>query len=122
MKTKKAMDVNAKFCMNCGKDFNEKENFNWSCQVHRSEYGDHMWWCCGKRDINAPGCKRQKHSTREDKKEDGDDELLGDRMRQLKCTCCKDIGHLAEECPKDPNLRQAFDPEEEEDRVMKNMK
>lgn len=46
-----------KFCITCQKEFLEKENFNWSCQVHRSEYGDHMWWCCGKTDINAPGCK-----------------------------------------------------------------
>ena len=57
LKTRKVVDVNSKFCINCNKDFNEKENFNWSCKVHRSEYGDHMWWCCGKRDYNAQGCK-----------------------------------------------------------------
>mmetsp|Transcript_11619 Transcript_11619/g.17610 ORF Transcript_11619/g.17610 Transcript_11619/m.17610 type:complete len:92 (-) Transcript_11619:874-1149(-) len=57
MKQRKVVDVSSKLCVNCGADFNDKENYNWSCQVHRSEYGDHMWWCCGKRDINAPGCK-----------------------------------------------------------------
>lgn len=45
-----------------------------------------------------------------------------EKARQLKCTCCKDIGHMAEECPKDPNIRQAYDPDEEEDRLNQNMK
>jgi ribosomal protein S27AE len=66
IKQKKTVDVQSKFCVNCGKDFLEKENFNWSCQIHRSEYGDHMWWCCGKRDLNAPGCKYQKHTNKLD--------------------------------------------------------
>ena len=64
------MDIQSKFCVNCGKEYNEKENFHWSCQTHRSTYGGHMWWCCGKTDENAPGCKRQKHSQKENKVED----------------------------------------------------
>lgn len=66
MKTRKTMDIQSRFCVNCGKEYTDKENFNWSCQKHRSSYGDHMWWCCGKRDVNAPGCKLQKHTTKED--------------------------------------------------------
>jgi hypothetical protein len=31
--------------------------------------------------------------------------------------CCKDYGHLAENCPKDPNLRTGLDDDEEMDRV-----
>jgi len=30
-------------------DYVEKENFNWSCRMHQSEWGGEMWWCCGKR-------------------------------------------------------------------------
>ena len=58
MKHRKVVkDSDNKFCVTCQKEYSEKENFNWSCRVHISEYGDHMWWCCGKTDINAPGCK-----------------------------------------------------------------
>ena len=41
-------DVASKVCKNCGKDYIEKENFNWSCRVHRSEWSGEIWWCCGK--------------------------------------------------------------------------
>lgn len=57
IKNRKAVDVTSKLCANCGKEFSEKENYNWSCQKHRSTYGGHMWWCCGKLDVNAAGCK-----------------------------------------------------------------
>ena len=115
-KNRKQVDVHSKFCINCQKDFSEKENFNWSCQVHRSEYGDHMWWCCGKRDINAPGCKFQKHNTREDNNQEDGDNNTG--LRQIKCMCCKEYGHLAENCKKDPNLRTgAQDEQQEVDRI-----
>ena len=42
-------DSSQKTCKNCAKDYDEKENFNWSCRVHVSVYGGEMWWCCGKR-------------------------------------------------------------------------
>jgi hypothetical protein len=54
-------DQGLKHCKNCGKEFNEKENFNWSCRVHQSEWGGEMWWCCGKRGKEQPGCKFMKH-------------------------------------------------------------
>mmetsp|Transcript_11619 Transcript_11619/g.17612 ORF Transcript_11619/g.17612 Transcript_11619/m.17612 type:complete len:81 (-) Transcript_11619:556-798(-) len=31
--------------------------------------------------------------------------------------CCKEFGHTAEECPKDPNYRSAFNIIEEDDRI-----
>jgi uncharacterized protein YfcZ (UPF0381/DUF406 family) len=57
LKNRKNLDANQKFCINCQKDYLEKENYNWSCQLHRSDYGGEMWWCCGKKDSNAVGCK-----------------------------------------------------------------
>lgn len=51
-----------RLCKNCNKEYKEKENFNWSCRIHSSEWGGEMWWCCGKRDYEAPGCKYRKHA------------------------------------------------------------
>ena len=43
----------------CGKDYYEKDNFNWSCNHHTSEFEEvgKIWWCCGKKDKQAKGCK-----------------------------------------------------------------
>ena len=41
-------DTGRKTCKNCHKEYNEKENFNWSCTVHTGDWGGQMWWCCGK--------------------------------------------------------------------------
>lgn len=41
-------DIAQKVCKNCGKDYLEKENYNWSCRTHRSEFSGEIWWCCGK--------------------------------------------------------------------------
>jgi hypothetical protein len=59
-------DDGIKTCKTCGKEYNEKENFNWSCRTHRSEWGGEMWWCCGKRGLDQPGCKYSKHETKND--------------------------------------------------------
>ena len=40
-------DDQEKVCKNCGKDYIETDNFNWSCRTHRSEYSGEIWWCCG---------------------------------------------------------------------------
>jgi hypothetical protein len=32
-----------------------------------------MWWCCGKRGKDQPGCKFNKHESKDDEK-DSDDE------------------------------------------------
>lgn len=92
------------FCINCGVEFKDSENFNWSCQVHRSDFGGLMWWCCGKTDPKAPGCRKSKHvvETKVNMEEGDDKEKV---PVNLKCVCCGKIGHLSDECPRDPNIR-----------------
>ena len=51
----------SKICKNCNKDFNDKENFNWSCRTHHSQYSGEIWWCCGKQSIDALGCRFSAH-------------------------------------------------------------
>ena len=96
-------------CKFCGKEYQDKENFNWSCRTHTYEFSGEMWWCCGKRGKDQPGCKYGKHESKED---DDDDDLAEAKaknqlkaMKTHKCNCCKEVGHLIEHCPKDPNLR-----------------
>ncbi|KYK64045.1 putative ankyrin repeat protein [Toxoplasma gondii TgCatPRC2] len=78
-------------CKNCGKDYEETENYNWSCRTHHSEYGGEMWWCCGKLGKNAPGCRFSKHESKDD-----DDELDAEEKMEREA---------ASHCPKDPNPR-----------------
>ena len=86
-----------KTCKNCTKEFSEQENFNWSCRMHQSDWGGEMWWCCGKRGKDQPGCKFSKHENKEDDKDDVDQkDRAAERERMLKyvrCVCCKEIGH-----------------------------
>lgn len=35
MKIRKIANPNQKLCKNCGKEYLETENFNWSCRTHR---------------------------------------------------------------------------------------
>lgn len=70
LKNRRNYNINQKICKLCGKEYLEKENFNWSCRTHRSEYGGEMWWCCGKTSKDAPGCKFSKHFCKEDEDED----------------------------------------------------
>ena len=35
-------------CGYCNKDFEDKDNLNWSCVTHIGLWGGTMWWCCGK--------------------------------------------------------------------------
>lgn len=54
------IDVGLKTCKNCGKEFNENSNFNWSCHIHKSYPPDpetQFWWCCGRKGKDAKGCK-----------------------------------------------------------------
>ena len=109
------VDYNIKMCKNCGKEFPEKENLNWSCRTHTYDYSGEMWWCCGKRGKDQPGCKFSKHETKEDDDDDVDDDdknkvKKGELMR---CNCCKQVGHPIELCPRDPNLKTNADPAED---------
>ena len=80
-----------------------------------------MWWCCGKTSKDAQGCVFKKHESKEDE-DDFDD--IKDRendkfkLKRQKCQCCKDIGHSAKNCPRDPNFRTKHDIDDEEKRVV----
>lgn len=62
----KKIKLNQKICKNCNQEFVENENYNWSCRTHQSEYGGEMWWCCGRKSKDAPGCKFGKHINKDD--------------------------------------------------------
>lgn len=94
-----------KTCKNCGADYLESENFNWSCRTHKSDYSGEMYWCCGKLKQDAPGCKFEKHQARTDA---DDEDMLADnnKVGQKKevCKCCKETGHPTNKCENDPNF------------------
>ena len=114
-------DSSSKICKNCGKDYNEKENFNWSCRTHRCEYSGEMWWCCGKEGKEAPGCLYAKHESKdEDEDEENEKEKEAAeaeaRMKQ-RCMCCKEIGHTIDNCPRDPNIKTKVEPQMDYERI-----
>ena len=106
-------------CINCTRAFLETENYNWSCKRHNTKFHEEtqIYWCCGKKGREAEGCVISKHEAREDDEDDKDKEedLLG--FNYALCTSCREIGHKAHECPKDPNIRSASDPTEDMDRI-----
>ena len=76
------IDQDQKICKKCGKEYNEKENYNWSCRTHQSDWGGEMWWCCGKTSKDDSGCKFSKHESKEDDEDDVDpDDKLQDQLR-----------------------------------------
>ena len=84
------IDLGIKLCKNCSKEFLETDNFNWSCKTHKSEYGGEMWWCCGKKDLLAAGCKTAKHECKEDDEdEEGVKKQDIEDTKRKKCLCCK---------------------------------
>lgn len=51
-----------------------------------------MWWCCGKTNKDAQGCKYSKHECKDiEGEEDEADrlEINKKRFEKLKCLCCK---------------------------------
>ena len=117
------VDHGIKMCRNCGKEFPEKENFNWSCRTHQYDYSGEMWWCCGKRGKDQPGCKWDKHESKEDDDEEDDDndkeKNKQNRAKLMRCQCCKEIGHMIDDCPRDPNLKTKCEHEEDYQRLFK---
>jgi hypothetical protein len=116
------IDYGIKMCRNCGKEFPEKENFNWSCRTHQYDYNGEMWWCCGKKGKDQPGCRWSKHETKEDDEEDDDDGEKEKRSQQIsliRCQCCKELGHLIDDCPRDPNYKTKGQVEDEGERLKK---
>jgi len=97
----------------------EGENFNWSCRTHRSEYGGEMWWCCGKLSKDAPGCKFAKHETKDEEEEEQAEADNQKKIKRTKCLSCKEQGHIAADCYRDPNLRTGKEAFEEGTRIEK---
>ena len=115
MQRKGKFDSGFKTCKNCGKEYNEKENFNWSCRQHQSDYGGEMWWCCGKQGKDQPGCKFSMHESKDDddKMSDEGDPDRAKHNKNIRCASCKEMGHSVESCPRDPNFRSQADADEE---------
>ena len=117
LRARKVVDLTKKYCSNCQREYDQKENYNWSCRTHAGEYGGVMWWCCGKTKPTAIGCKVQKHITKD--KEDEDEELDEKDARTVKCHSCKQMGHSQDECELDPNIRSLKNVETEFERLHK---
>eukprot|EP00392_Amoebophrya_sp_AT5.2_P004005 g4010.t1 len=128
-------EQDTKTCKNCGKEYMENQNFNWSCRTHSSEFGGELWWCCGKSGITALGCKFSKHESKDDLDlldldanvrsaggadaddvdENGAKRTGGGKAKDAKVRCysCKEVGHKAKNCPRDPNILASKDPVKE---------
>lgn len=103
------IDVGLKQCKKCHKEFSEKENYKWSCKMHTSGYNerDDLWWCCGSKGKNRIGCITGKHESKDDEEdEDEERDKNQNNHHNMRCMCCKEIGHLIENCPRDPNMKQ----------------
>lgn len=116
------VDVGIKTCKNCGNEFHESSNFNWSCSIHSGQIDQvsGQWWCCGKKGLNAKGCKVQKHEIQNEVDEDDDDKQDNNDLKNQKyqrCQCCKQIGHSIDQCERDPNIKTKEDIETEFERV-----
>lgn len=112
-------EVEEKMCRLCQRVYIERENFQWSCKIHTGEFGAEMWWCCGKSGRDAPGCKAGKHEPKDESEGLAQDkEELASVLCSVSTTqSCREMGHKAVDCPKDPNLRSKFDIGKEIDRV-----
>ena len=112
-----------KTCKNCTNEYLEKENFNWSCRTHQSDWGGEMWWCCGKRGKDQPGCKYSKHESKDDEEEDeygADKKAEASKiLKYIRCVCCKEIGHSIDQCVRDPNIKTHEDLGSELNRIQK---
>ena len=81
-----------------------------------------MWWCCGKRGKEQPGCKFSKHESKDDEDFAGNDTKEEDQnnLKYVRCLCCKELGHRIEQCIRDPNLKTyERDVDKDFDRISK---
>jgi hypothetical protein len=80
-----------------------------------------MWWCCGKRGKEMPGCKFGKHEFKEEEEDEKTKEevesLIGQQLRNVRCFCCKEIGHTTSNCQRDPNFKTKADIETDAGRL-----
>ena len=88
--------------------------------MHLGVWSGEIWWCCGKPNKDQPGCKYSKHESKEDEElDDGDGNVEKKSIRNIRCLCCKETGHLIDQCPRDPNLRSSADCDDELERIQK---
>ena len=96
LRTRKGKDIGLKVCKNCGREYMENENYNWSCRIHMGEWSGELWWCCGKPNKDQPGCKYSQHESKEDE-EMVDEDFKGEKpITNIRCLCCKATGHTIE--------------------------
>lgn len=111
------IEDNQKICKKCTREYLEKENFNWSCKTHQSEWSNdaQMWWCCGKTTKEADGCKIGKHESKDDDEDEAADpkEEQQKHLKNVRCHCCKEVGHTIDTCPRDPNIKTNREPMDE---------
>lgn len=110
-----------RICRKCLRVYEDSENYNWSCRTHQSDFSGEIWWCCGKPGRDAPGCRVEKHESKEEDEGDSADKKEQEALRlaMKRCPSCKGYGHLPQECPKDPNFRSQCDLIEEMARLGK---
>ena len=93
-------------CINCGDLFYESSNCSWACKTHTSNWIQDKYWCCGKSDIDAPGCTKFSHISNED------DLDIDSAKPKIVCASCQKTGHQTKNCPNDPNVRSDFQANE----------
>ena len=101
-------DKEEKICKFCKKLFIERENFNWSCRSHLSEWSGENYWCCGTTNQYSPGCQSSKHISNEDADGLNQDKEKHGLGKSEKCRICRKSGHELFNCPKDPNPRSTI--------------
>ncbi|CAG9333333.1 unnamed protein product [Blepharisma stoltei] len=111
-----------KLCKRCNSIYTEKENFNWSCVIHKSEWTNKIYWCCGATKKESVGCVKTKHISKEEAE---NFELItpqGDNKDKLFCTSCRTNGHSLNSCPKDPNPNSFSDRKSEQIRTRNSIR
>jgi hypothetical protein len=80
-----------------------------------------MWWCCGKTTKEADGCKIAKHESKDDDEDEAADpdakEEQQKHPKNVRCYCCKEVGHTIDQCPRDPNLKTDKEAIEDLERI-----
>ena len=112
-------EAEERICRHCQRVYVDSENFNWSCRTHQSEFAEGVWWCCGRQGKEASGCRINKHESKEEDEADEVAQKETAATSMQRCSSCKDYGHQAVQCPKDPNYRSRFDLIEEAVRLDK---
>jgi len=121
---RKMFEAERKRCKKCGKEYNETDNFNWSCRTHQCDFGGEMWWCCGKLGKDAIGCKFAKHESKDDdddldeqERKEKEENEGGLKTLNVRCYSCRELGHYSKDCTRDPNVRTGYNPDKELMRV-----